>query len=119
MSLFRIGMPPRKKQWVRRQLGSRHGWACHYCKRKGDEQSLTLDHLVPRSRGGDDTLANLVLACEKCNLDKAALTAAEYQTINAGGAISKSGGREAPDQPGTMAPGAAGTCTINGVRRGK
>ncbi len=38
---------------------------CQYCGRKGGE--LTLDHVVPRCRGGLSTWENLVTACEKCN----------------------------------------------------
>lgn len=47
----------------------RDGWRCAYCARSfRDEPSrLTLDHLVPRSRGGSNSARNLVAACAPCN----------------------------------------------------
>lgn len=39
---------------------------------------MTLDHVVPRSRGGTNRLKNLVLACATCNHRKGSLTVLEY-----------------------------------------
>ena len=46
----------------------RDGYSCQYCNRRGDR--LTVDHVLPRSRGGETTWANVVTACLKCNLRK-------------------------------------------------
>lgn len=52
----------------RRALFARDGWRCVYC---GDGTSrLTLDHVVPRSRGGDSVWENVVTSCAPCNLRK-------------------------------------------------
>jgi 5-methylcytosine-specific restriction endonuclease McrA len=40
---------------------------CQYC---GSTRSLTIDHLVPRCRGGADSWDNLLLACSRCNVRK-------------------------------------------------
>jgi hypothetical protein len=40
---------------------------CQYC---GSRQNLTIDHVVPRSKGGQDTWENLVACCSTCNLKK-------------------------------------------------
>tara|TARA_A100001201_G_scaffold38254_1_gene40131 strand:- start:1529 stop:1999 length:471 start_codon:yes stop_codon:yes gene_type:complete len=40
---------------------------CQYC---GSTKSLTIDHVIPRSRGGKDTWENLVVACSSCNIKK-------------------------------------------------
>jgi len=40
---------------------------CQYC---GSTKSLTIDHVIPRSRGGKDTWENLVVACSPCNVRK-------------------------------------------------
>jgi 5-methylcytosine-specific restriction endonuclease McrA len=40
---------------------------CQYC---GSTRSLTIDHLIPKCRGGADLWENLVLACSKCNTVK-------------------------------------------------
>ncbi len=54
---------------VAKLIKARDGHACVYCG--GTQEStgahLHLDHLVPRSVGGQDTAGNLVLACRPCN----------------------------------------------------
>lgn len=40
---------------------------CQYC---GSTRSLTIDHVIPKSLGGEDTWENLVVACEPCNSRK-------------------------------------------------
>ena len=40
---------------------------CQYC---GATRSLTIDHVIPRSKGGEDTWDNLVVACASCNVKK-------------------------------------------------
>jgi 5-methylcytosine-specific restriction endonuclease McrA len=52
----------------RRVLFARDGWRCVYCGENGGR--LTLDHVVPRSRGGDSVWENVVTACAPCNLRK-------------------------------------------------
>lgn len=48
---------------------------CAYCGRKTSE--LTLDHVLPRSRGGQSTWENLVSACQPCNHRKSDRTPEE------------------------------------------
>ena len=43
----------------------RDGHTCQYCEYKGP--NLTIDHIVPKSRGGQDTWQNLVTSCLECN----------------------------------------------------
>jgi len=52
----------------RRALFARDGWRCQYCGSNGGK--LTLDHVVPRSRGGDSIWENVVTSCAPCNLRK-------------------------------------------------
>lgn len=40
---------------------------CVWCKRPLTFESMTLEHLVPKSKGGTDNLDNLAPACRKCN----------------------------------------------------
>jgi 5-methylcytosine-specific restriction endonuclease McrA len=49
----------------RRALFARDGWRCVYCGSGGGR--LTLDHVVPRSRGGESVWENVVTACAPCN----------------------------------------------------
>lgn len=55
---------------------ARHGCACVYC---GLSVDMTLDHVIPRSRGGSDSVDNLVPACRSCNSSKGARTPDEWR----------------------------------------
>ena len=46
----------------------RDSYTCQYCTRRGER--LTVDHIVPRSRGGETAWTNVVAACLRCNLKK-------------------------------------------------
>jgi 5-methylcytosine-specific restriction endonuclease McrA len=52
----------------RRALFARDGWKCVYCGQNGGR--LTLDHVIPRSRGGESVWENVVTSCAPCNLRK-------------------------------------------------
>ena len=56
-----------KRKISRRALFARDGHRCVYC---GSAGRLTLDHVVPRSRGGDSVWENVVTSCAPCNLRK-------------------------------------------------
>jgi len=43
---------------------------CQYCKVEHKACELTIDHIMPRSRGGENTWTNLVTCCKKCNQKK-------------------------------------------------
>ncbi|MHB8900218.1 MAG: HNH endonuclease [Thermoguttaceae bacterium] len=61
----------------RRNLFRRDRWACQYCGKRPSSDSLTIDHVIPRSRGGVSRWENCVLACAECNRQKANRTPAE------------------------------------------
>jgi 5-methylcytosine-specific restriction endonuclease McrA len=52
----------------RRALFARDNWRCAYCGTTGGR--LTLDHVIPRSRGGGSVWENVVTSCAPCNLRK-------------------------------------------------
>lgn len=54
----------------RRNIFARDKDVCQYCGDHFPRTHLTIDHILPRSRGGSDTWDNLVLACAACNLKK-------------------------------------------------
>ncbi len=53
----------------RRALFARDGWRCVYCGTTNGR--MTLDHVIPRSRGGESVWENVVTSCAPCNLRKA------------------------------------------------
>lgn len=55
----------------------RDKYRCQYCGEKKAPRELTLDHILPRSRGGDNSPVNIVTACVQCNNRKGDRTPAE------------------------------------------
>ena len=62
-----INMPYKGVVMTRHNIFKRDGNQCQYC---GTNKDLTLDHLIPRSKGGKSSWTNLVTACKKCNARK-------------------------------------------------
>nr|WP_249067002.1 HNH endonuclease [Halalkalibaculum roseum] len=62
-----INIPYNRIVLSRRNVMKRDNNTCQYCGRK---KNLTIDHVLPRSRGGMDTWENLVTACDNCNVRK-------------------------------------------------
>jgi 5-methylcytosine-specific restriction endonuclease McrA len=60
-----VRRPRPRVKLTRREIFSRDGHRCQYCGRQSSD--LTLDHVVPRHRGGGHTWENLVAACKPCN----------------------------------------------------
>lgn len=61
----------------RRTLFARDGYTCQYCGRQPGRALLTMDHMLPRSRGGTLTWENMVTACTSCNQRKGSRTPQE------------------------------------------
>jgi 5-methylcytosine-specific restriction endonuclease McrA len=57
----------RKTRWWQQKTSS---GTCHYCGRRVGFKNLTMDHVIPLSRGGRSTKGNLVPCCKKCNTAK-------------------------------------------------
>ena len=51
----------------RHRIMRRDGYSCVYC---GNKKELTIDHVIPKSKGGDNSWNNLVTCCSPCNLKK-------------------------------------------------
>lgn len=64
-------IPHRMQVLTRKNILSRDHYMCQYCDRKFSAQELTLDHIVPQSKGGPSSWENLVAACSSCNRRKA------------------------------------------------
>ena len=55
----------------RRNLFIRDENICQYCGKRFSTDDLTVDHIIPRSKGGQSSWLNCVLACISCNRKKA------------------------------------------------
>ena len=63
-----VHVPFRQLPLTRRNLFQRDHQTCQYCGSR--DQPLSIDHVVPRSRGGSDTWENVTTACLSCNVRK-------------------------------------------------
>jgi len=54
----------------RKNVVWRDRYTCQYCAKKFSFVELTMDHIIPKSRGGDKSWSNIVASCKKCNSNK-------------------------------------------------
>jgi len=76
----------RREKEKARRLRRTHWWnnkiqkgVCYYCNSEVGRDQLTMDHLVPLSRGGKSKKGNLVAACKECNSKKKYLLPVEWE----------------------------------------
>src|SRR4029079_19501652 len=67
VTYVRIPRDPHRRKITRRAVFARDGWQCQYC---GARTALTVDHVIPRSKGGGSSWDNIVASCAPCNRRK-------------------------------------------------
>ena len=72
---YLIRRPHRERKLTRFEVFNRDRYTCQYCGK--ETRQLTLDHIIPRYRGGQHTWENVVSACVSCNRRKAGRTPKE------------------------------------------
>ena len=65
----------RSSQWWKRK---RSLGICHYCKQRFPPGELTMDHIIPLSRGGRTEKFNVAVCCKACNTKKKMLLPSEW-----------------------------------------
>ncbi len=70
-------LPKQEVKFNRRNIFARDNNTCQYCGRRYSTSELSLDHVIPRSRGGSSTWDNIVCACMRCNVRKGGRTPLE------------------------------------------
>ena len=70
-------VPNNTVKFNRRNVFLRDGHRCQYCGQRYSSTRLSLDHVLPRSRGGEDSWENIVCACLTCNVRKGHRTPTE------------------------------------------
>lgn len=71
-----VRVPFRRIPLTRRNLFQRDNHTCQYC---GSREQLSIDHVIPRSRGGQDIWENVTTACTSCNVRKGSRTPDEAE----------------------------------------
>ncbi|HEV2128280.1 MAG TPA: HNH endonuclease [Thermomicrobiales bacterium] len=74
-----IKRPRPRVKLTRREIFIRDNHTCQYCGVRGTK--LTIDHVIPRSRGGLHTWDNVVTACQPCNHRKGGKSVAEARMV--------------------------------------
>jgi len=69
----------RQSQWWKRKCAK---GICHYCNTKFPAKELTMDHIVPISRGGKSTKNNVVPCCKECNTQKKTELFMEWKPVS-------------------------------------
>ena len=70
-------VPNRSVAFSRRNMFKRDKFTCQYCAKRPGSEELTIDHVLPRSHGGETSWENCVVACVDCNSRKANRTPAQ------------------------------------------
>jgi len=65
----------RSSAWWKKKRSS---GICYYCRKKFKPADLTMDHVIPLSRGGTSSRENIVPCCKDCNKKKSYLLPAEW-----------------------------------------
>ncbi|HMA26449.1 MAG: HNH endonuclease [Solirubrobacterales bacterium] len=68
VSFVRVPRDIHRRRITRKAVLARDGWTCQYCG--SSRPSLTVDHVIPRSRGGESIWENIVASCAPCNRRK-------------------------------------------------
>ena len=67
VTYVRIPRDTHRRKITRRAVFARDNWTCQYC---GSRSNLTVDHVIPRSKGGGSSWDNIVASCAPCNRRK-------------------------------------------------
>lgn len=70
-------VPRQQVKLNRRNIYARDQNRCQYCGKRFNTSELSIDHVVPRSRGGTNSWTNVVCCCVRCNVRKGGRTPAE------------------------------------------
>ena len=74
VTYVRIPRDTHRRKITRRAVFARDDWTCQYC---GARSNLTVDHVIPRSKGGLSSWENIVASCAPCNRRKGDRTPAQ------------------------------------------
>jgi len=74
-------VPQPRMSFCRKTIVRRDKRTCQYCEKKLNAEDCTIDHILPRSRGGQSTWKNCVIACTKCNVRKGSRTPREARMV--------------------------------------
>ena len=80
-----IELSPRNaRRKFRQSIFESWEWKCAYCDKELDTKSATIDHIVPKFKGGHNVKSNMICSCSKCNRSKGSVLLEDwYNSSNA------------------------------------
>ena len=80
-----IELSPRNaRRKFRQSIFESWEWKCAYCDKDLDVKSATIDHIVPKFKGGHNVKSNMICSCSKCNRSKGSVLLEDwYKPSNA------------------------------------
>lgn len=78
---YNVAIPELELPFSRENIFARDKHICQYCGKEFSSKELTLDHVFPKSRGGETSWENIVACCKSCNQYKADRTPEEAGLI--------------------------------------
>ncbi|MDK2800410.1 MAG: hypothetical protein PWP27_1672 [Clostridiales bacterium] len=71
----------KRKNYIKKYIYSRDEGKCHFCGKKLLFKQMSVDHYLPKSKGGPNDIFNLVLSCKKCNKIKKSYVPEDYTEV--------------------------------------
>ena len=72
--------PRNARREFRQYIFEAWNWKCAYCDKELDEITATIDHILPKFKGGHNVKSNMCCCCSECNKDKASTFLEEWYT---------------------------------------
>ena len=74
-----IELSPRNaRRKFRQSIFESWEWKCAYCDKDLDVKSATIDHIVPKFKGGHNVKSNMICSCSKCNRSKGSVSLEDW-----------------------------------------
>ena len=70
--------PQNARRKFRQSIFESWEWKCAYCGKDLDIDSATIDHILPKFKGGHNVKSNMLCSCSKCNRSKGSLLLEEW-----------------------------------------
>lgn len=70
--------PKLARKKFRQHIFEAWGWRCAYCDRLLDDRTATIDHILPKHKGGHTVKNNMACACSSCNRAKASILLQDF-----------------------------------------
>jgi 5-methylcytosine-specific restriction endonuclease McrA len=72
---------PTKSNAILEKVSIRGAYFCGYCGSIVSKKKMTVDHIIPKSKGGTNEIDNLMPCCRECNRDKAVMSLSEFREL--------------------------------------